>query len=202
MKDLTTSGSISPLSESKYFFRSWSQCSNTKVNFRSEWRTSCSLTMLRWFNSWKLQKTQIFVTFQLTWVKQGKNVWLPVFYSDVIKNFGHHKCHGRFRLHMRFRMPIFALSTCVFSLCVFMKKVCSIIIMRSFEDIKERSCQSTKSCWKKRKEKPRFSKRPITMLIDNCTRGNVPSPYFGPFRIWTCPVLLRFYFNGMLHHSY
>ena len=49
--DLTTSGSMSPLRESKYFLRSWSQCSNTNVNFRSECRTSCSLTILRCLSS-------------------------------------------------------------------------------------------------------------------------------------------------------
>ena len=51
IKDLTTSGSISPLRESKYFFRSWSQCSNTNVNFLSECSTSCSRTIFRCFSS-------------------------------------------------------------------------------------------------------------------------------------------------------
>ena len=53
MKDMTTSGSMSPLRESKYFLRSWSQCSNTSVNFLSEWRTSWSLTMFLCFSSFK-----------------------------------------------------------------------------------------------------------------------------------------------------
>ena len=55
MNDFTTSGSMSPLRESKYFFRSWSQCSNTKVNFLSECRTSCNLTIFRCFNSFNKQ---------------------------------------------------------------------------------------------------------------------------------------------------
>ena len=53
INDITTSGSISPLSESKYFLRSWSQCSKTKVNFLSEWRTSWSRTMFLCFSSFK-----------------------------------------------------------------------------------------------------------------------------------------------------
>jgi len=40
IKDFTTSGSISPFRLSKYFFRSWSQCSNTRVNFLSLCKTS------------------------------------------------------------------------------------------------------------------------------------------------------------------
>lgn len=38
--DLTTSRSISPFRLSKYFLRSWSQCSNTKVSFLSLCSTS------------------------------------------------------------------------------------------------------------------------------------------------------------------
>ena len=40
---LTVSWSISPLQLSKYFFRSWSQYSNTSVNFLSLCNTSCNL---------------------------------------------------------------------------------------------------------------------------------------------------------------
>ena len=40
---LTVSGSISPLQVSKYFFRSWSQYSNTRVSLRSLCNTSCNL---------------------------------------------------------------------------------------------------------------------------------------------------------------
>ncbi len=40
---LTISGSISPLQLSKYFFRSWSQYSNTSVSFLSLCNTSWSL---------------------------------------------------------------------------------------------------------------------------------------------------------------
>jgi len=40
---LTTSGSISPLQLSKYFFKSWSEYSNTSVSFFSLWTTSQSL---------------------------------------------------------------------------------------------------------------------------------------------------------------
>ena len=49
--DFTTSKSISPFRLSKYFFKSWSQCSNTNVNFLSLWRTSFNLTIFLCFNS-------------------------------------------------------------------------------------------------------------------------------------------------------
>lgn len=51
IKLFTTSRSISPFKLSKYFFRSWSQCSNTSVNFLSLWRTSYNLTIFLCFNS-------------------------------------------------------------------------------------------------------------------------------------------------------
>lgn len=55
MKDLTTSGSISPLRLSKYFFKSWSQCSKTSVSFLSLCKTSYSRTMFLCFSSFKRQ---------------------------------------------------------------------------------------------------------------------------------------------------
>ncbi len=51
MSDWTFSLSISPLRLSKYFLRSWSQCSKTKVSFLSECNTSCRRTMFRCFSS-------------------------------------------------------------------------------------------------------------------------------------------------------
>ena len=51
INDITTSGSMSPFRESKYFLRSWSQCSKTRVSFRSEWRTSCKRTIFLCFSS-------------------------------------------------------------------------------------------------------------------------------------------------------
>lgn len=54
-KDLTTSKSISPFKLSKYFFRSWSQCSKTKVNFLSLCNTSYNLTTFLCFNSFSKQ---------------------------------------------------------------------------------------------------------------------------------------------------
>ena len=53
INDITTSGSMSPLRESKYFLRSWSQCSKTSVSFRSEWRTSCRRTIFLCLSSFK-----------------------------------------------------------------------------------------------------------------------------------------------------
>jgi hypothetical protein len=55
IKDFTISGSISPFRLSKYFFRSWSQCSNTRVNFLSLCRTSYSRTMFLCFSSFSKQ---------------------------------------------------------------------------------------------------------------------------------------------------
>lgn len=44
--------SMSPFRLSKYFFRSWSQCSKTSVSLRSECRTSYNRTMFLCFNSY------------------------------------------------------------------------------------------------------------------------------------------------------
>ena len=55
MKLFTTSGSISPLRPSKYFLRSWSQCSNTRVSFLSLCRTSMRRTTFLWRNSFSRQ---------------------------------------------------------------------------------------------------------------------------------------------------
>lgn len=55
MKDFTMSGSISPLRLSKYFLRSWSQCSKTNVSFLSECSTSCRRTMFLCFSSFNKQ---------------------------------------------------------------------------------------------------------------------------------------------------
>lgn len=54
-KDLTTSKSISPFRLSKYFFKSWSQCSKTNVNFLSLCNTSYNLTTFLCFNSFSRQ---------------------------------------------------------------------------------------------------------------------------------------------------
>lgn len=55
INDLTTSNSISPFKLSKYFFKSWSQCSNTNVNFLSLCKTSYKRTMFLCFSSFKRQ---------------------------------------------------------------------------------------------------------------------------------------------------
>lgn len=54
-KDLTMSKSISPLRLSKYFLRSWSQCSKTRVNFLSLCRTSYRRTIFLCLSSFRRQ---------------------------------------------------------------------------------------------------------------------------------------------------
>lgn len=57
MKLFTTSKSMSPFKLSKYFFKSWSQCSKTRVSFLSECSTSYRRTIFLCFSSckWKIE---------------------------------------------------------------------------------------------------------------------------------------------------
>lgn len=56
IKLLQTAISISPLRLSKYFLRSWSQCSNTSVSFLSECKTSYRRTIFLCLSSYKKER--------------------------------------------------------------------------------------------------------------------------------------------------